>query len=1209
MAESGSQDFGDSRDDHAAQGSDSELRLLRPPEGERVVLPDAGAQATDEEPTIISKASPTQIRRYKNPAIEGIRGRTLAHFELIEPIGVGGMAAVIRARDKQLDRFVALKILPPEMAKDDENVRRFHQEARAAAKLDHENIARVFFCGEDQGLHFIAFEFVEGRNVRAILEDRGHIPVAEAVRYVLQIAAGLEHAASRGVVHRDIKPSNIIVSPNGRAKLVDMGLARSLEPTPDLQLTQSGVTLGTFDYISPEQALEPRQADSRSDIYSLGCTFYHMLTGQPPVPDGTAAKKLHFHQHVPPVDPREINPDIPTEVAAILARMMAKDVHDRYQSPRHLVQHLLQAAHQVGAGADVPDGVLFVDAPLPNPPKKRPLMVISLAALGLAVMLFLLSLAPNSDSNLPPQRIPARENPESPGIQATVQKPPSPLNIAADGTVKVDDPDIFHQAAANPAVTRIVLLRSLDLTKQVTFASGQGRRQLIVEADKNNAIAIRMRYRPSFLSGSWAGLAVNGGDVSFRNLDFELDTGRTTSESKVACVAIRQSGMYRFFGCRFRQKNVPPQRLVTHRDKIPIASVLVDNIVADSDHAPMVRFDECYFQSGQAAIALRSPTKLQAENCAFFRHGTLCHVATNSVLPTTAKLWRCSAFVVDGPAFRIENNSQCELHVDYSIFSCPENRSQGDPPHLVYLQDKAKLVRFKGKRNCYHNLNAFLVSPVLMIARFSDWQARTDDVASTLVSPEKNPWEASEPLAAAPDYLAFNLNPKLTEVRLQDGKRLGIERCTWGPMASLPPLPTKSVVVAKSNPNEKIVDPDVGDDAPDGVYRSLSQAVFNAKKGDVILIKASKSGKPLAIDRPIYLKSGIDLTIRAYDGHTPVLTLKETVDRKPALFSVHDSKLQIENLQLYLHPNQMGLQSQSIVKMIGNGSCVLKQCSMTLRGVKGVNLQVVLLDDPENATKMAMQAKMRSTPEIRFQDCFIRGEGSLVFVPASRPAAITLDNSLVALNGSLLDVFGINKATERKGLKTKIKLRKVSTFLTKPFLHLLAADEPKGLVPTHVEARSSLFVTLASKTVISLIGVNVSQNGLRDYIEWDGADNAYSGFSNLLDQERNDDVVPLRFDKQQWKLFATEQDSVFVQAKFKLRDLNDKPLSRTSLSDFEVDDEDMKLKLENYGAILNPIQFAPLIEPQRMPSDSSVAPASADSELPGRSLIEDLLDD
>src|SRR5262249_34543134 len=152
-----------------------------------------------------------------------------------------GMAAVIRARDVQLDRQVALKILPPDMAADEENVRRFHQEARSAARLDHENIARVYYCGEDQKLHFIAFEFVEGENLRMLLGRRGPLPVPEAVRYLLQIAAGLEHATARGVVHRDIKPSNIIITPCGRAKLVDMGLARHVGAQKDT-LTQSGVT-------------------------------------------------------------------------------------------------------------------------------------------------------------------------------------------------------------------------------------------------------------------------------------------------------------------------------------------------------------------------------------------------------------------------------------------------------------------------------------------------------------------------------------------------------------------------------------------------------------------------------------------------------------------------------------------------------------------------------------------------------------------------------------------------------------------------------------------------------------------------------------------------------------------------------------------------------------------------------------------------------
>src|SRR5437899_200742 len=338
-----------------------------------------GSKPTDDTPTVISRA-PLAAIRAEEALANMLRGRRLAHFELLGSLGVGGMAAVIRARDTQLDRTVALKILPPDMASDPEIVRRFHQEARAAAKLDHVNIARVCFCGEDQGLHFTAFVLVECDNLKTLLEERGNIPVPEAIGYMLQIATGLAHAATRGVVYRDIKPSNIIISTNGRAKLVDMGLARSLDPDTDGGLTQSGVTLGTFDYISPEQALEPRDADIRSDIYSLGCTFYHMLTGHPPVPEGTAAKKLHHQQYVPPVDPRQLNPDIPDEVAALLGRMMAKDPGDRFQDPDQLVNHLIALARKYGNSSETGGEVLLVDALLPNPPRTRP-MVFAFAAM------------------------------------------------------------------------------------------------------------------------------------------------------------------------------------------------------------------------------------------------------------------------------------------------------------------------------------------------------------------------------------------------------------------------------------------------------------------------------------------------------------------------------------------------------------------------------------------------------------------------------------------------------------------------------------------------------------------------------------------------------------------------------------------------------------------------------------------------------------
>ena len=182
---------------------------------------------SEDPPTIVSKKGTNDSSPSKTGMEALLKGAKIAHFELIGPLGSGGMAAVLLARDTQLDRQVALKILPPEAANDPDSVQRFHQEARSAAKLDHEHIVRVFFCGEDQGLHFIAFEYVEGETLRALFDRKGRLDSEESLLYLEQLCQALDHAWERGVVHRDIKPSNILITPQGKAKLLDMGLARS----------------------------------------------------------------------------------------------------------------------------------------------------------------------------------------------------------------------------------------------------------------------------------------------------------------------------------------------------------------------------------------------------------------------------------------------------------------------------------------------------------------------------------------------------------------------------------------------------------------------------------------------------------------------------------------------------------------------------------------------------------------------------------------------------------------------------------------------------------------------------------------------------------------------------------------------------------------------------------------------------------------------
>ena len=230
-------------------------------------------QPSTDEPTIITNRPPIPSPTVSDSTCRILEGRVMpgdriGHFDLVEYIGGGGMGRVFRAIDTQLGRTVALKILPPEQAADADSLQRFQNEAQSSARLDHDNIARAFYVGEDRGLHYIVFEFVDGFNVRALVERKGPLPLAEAVSCALQVAEALAHADTRSVVHRDIKPSNVLITPEGRVKLIDMGLARLRHADPAVaDLTASGVTLGTFDYISPEQARDPRDADIRSDIY------------------------------------------------------------------------------------------------------------------------------------------------------------------------------------------------------------------------------------------------------------------------------------------------------------------------------------------------------------------------------------------------------------------------------------------------------------------------------------------------------------------------------------------------------------------------------------------------------------------------------------------------------------------------------------------------------------------------------------------------------------------------------------------------------------------------------------------------------------------------------------------------------------------------------------------------------------------------------
>lgn len=280
----------------------------------------------------------------------------MGKYVVLDIIGKGGMGLVFLARDTRLRRLVAIKILSRERMSSARAVARFEREGKVGAQLQHDNLVRIYDEGEYRDLRYLVMEYIEGRNVSQILAEVGRLSPALAASIARQVALGLEHARLKGLIHRDVNPQNILVTEDGTAKLTDLGLAIDLGD-PDDVVTRDGATVGTFDYISPEQARHPRSVDTRSDLYSLGCTMYHMIAGRVPFREASLPQKLYAHQLHEPEPLSEQVPEVPPGLEAIVRRLMAKSPDDRFPSPLALAEALApfaegasSVAEQIAAG-------------------------------------------------------------------------------------------------------------------------------------------------------------------------------------------------------------------------------------------------------------------------------------------------------------------------------------------------------------------------------------------------------------------------------------------------------------------------------------------------------------------------------------------------------------------------------------------------------------------------------------------------------------------------------------------------------------------------------------------------------------------------------------------------------------------------------------------------------------------------------------------
>ena len=269
----------------------------------------------------------------------------LGKYEVIAHLASGGIGAVYKAVDVDLGREIALKILSPEMAGKPALIERFNREARHLAQLRHRHIVKIYEFGEAFGTYFLALEYVDGVDLYDYISRKGQLEPEESLLLLIQAVQALDHMHQHHMVHRDIKPSNFLVArENGHlvVKLIDLGLARVVDEEA-FRVTRDGSTVGTIDYMAPEQARDSGSADIRSDIYSLGCTWYHMLAGRPPFAEGGLAERLYKHLNVEPPDIRQSNPQVSPALTKVLRRMLAKNPAGRYQTPAALLKELSRA--------------------------------------------------------------------------------------------------------------------------------------------------------------------------------------------------------------------------------------------------------------------------------------------------------------------------------------------------------------------------------------------------------------------------------------------------------------------------------------------------------------------------------------------------------------------------------------------------------------------------------------------------------------------------------------------------------------------------------------------------------------------------------------------------------------------------------------------------------------------------------------------------
>lgn len=1103
-----------------------------------------------------------------------VRGQLLAHFLLEETLGVGGMATVVRAKDTTLDRLVALKILPPSMAADSENVQRFHNEARAAAKLDHESIARVYSFGSDQGLHFIAYEFVEGETLRARIEREGRLPVNDVLQLALEIGRGLVHAADRGVVHRDIKPSNILLSSAGPAKLVDMGLARSLQLNVKDGLTHSGVTLGTFDYISPEQALDPRTVDCRSDLYSLGCTLYHALTGQSPVPQGTALRKLQAHQHDAPVDPLELNPALPPEIGELLARLMAKQPTDRMQHPRELVAWLENWLGQA---------TKYLPPTPPTLPAAGREQVDRRALLLLLGLLLMLGTAALTHWLYPPGEgrpmVAERLRPAAGSSPAS--SPANPLPRTAFNADELTAA-LFHQPTGLIVLTGPVY--DLDSGLNLLPAGGE----LVLQAAPDLRPRLRLaELRPN---GNRSLLRMQGGLLRLRGLRLEIADGMGNLGGTLVGLDC-SSGRCLAEDCEFVQE--ADARL---GDAAPARTDAAASLVSVSCQPQAERGEaevecrRCVFSGGAVGIRVGAGGRVALRDALLAPFAQSILVADPpggaSRRPAQVLLQQVN-LAVHQSALVLQTKERVQLEMRDSVFA-PLPTSGGSATLLLFGQTDPALTELRSSNNAFCQLDTFAAvatangkQPLARsLAELGGFLGGFTDAQS--VMEVRSPWTdaAAFPRLAQrsiPQPEDFRLRTALASLRAGPQNMKGARTLLGEPLYDrLEPLAAEASSMPVAGVRDLVVD---GQGRMPGVFATLNAALVNLPADAEATVLLRQSGTVLLM--PVDLGNR-RITLRAAPGFAPELQLHPDAtalaDGDAALFRLDSGTLNLEQLGVRLGGSpREPFRLQCLASIRGAGRMRLTSCQVTLQGESEPRSAVVALGESGPGAGGLPVASRQ--PTVGLTDTLIRGRGDVALLRRPRPFVLEVRNSVAVLQGSFLamDFSTAGEAvasseSQRQAEPTALQLDRLSLFATQGLVWNRIGPPGMGAALLRIDASQCLFAAGEGQPLLRLEGPR-SEAELRRSLTWKGQRNLYGLSPLLVWQPPERFEMPRTLERDRWQeLWGRDDDQPRFTRGLKLAGdfsgrANFESLQPSALRPLPVDANDMEI--ESFGADLS----------------------------------------